>query len=93
MFVLFFVQFLSPVWAKLLGLNEAQTEVWNEHFRLWVSIVYLAWIALEVVLVLARVRRWQFPMLARPSRAIFARRTMGPPPTSPTSHVPRPKSD
>jgi len=82
MFVLFFIQFLSPVWAKLIGLNEAQTEVWNEQFRLWVSIVYLAWIALEVVLVLTRARRWQFPMLARPSRAIFARRTMGPPPAA-----------
>jgi hypothetical protein len=85
MFILFFVQFLSPLWAKMLGLSGKPAEAWNEQFRVWISLVYLLWIAIEVVLVLARARRWQFPMLARPSQTLFTRRKMGPAPPKPGS--------
>ncbi len=78
MFVLFIAQFLSPLWAKMLGLRASEVEPFNESFRVWVSLVYLAWIGLEAALCLARVRNWQFPMLARPSRPLFQRQTRGP---------------
>ncbi|MBI2933238.1 MAG: hypothetical protein HYY16_16455 [Planctomycetes bacterium] len=78
MFVLFMVQFLSPAFAAASGMTPGQAHLFNEQMRGWVTLAYLGWIALEVILFLARVRHWRFPMMARPSPPIFRRRTQGP---------------
>ncbi len=72
MFALFMGQFLSPVWAPFIGVT-------NDGVRAWCTLAYLAWVGIEVILCLTRLRKWQFPMLARPSLTIFRRRTSGPP--------------
>jgi cation:H+ antiporter len=71
MFVLWVIQFLSPLWTRAIGML-------NEQARSWIVLAYCGWIALEVILCVTRVRRWQFPMLARPSPVIFKQRTSGP---------------
>jgi len=78
MFTLFIAQFLSPWWARFVGLTSHQV-------RGGIVFAYLGWIALEILLAMFGAREWRFPLRLRRrqvSRSGVERRgnLPGPPP-------------